>query len=868
MDNGHENFKEQFEKSLVRKTVVGLIVLSVTVAFISILPLYQQLKSQQKNNLVFAVLTKCSTVDEFLSKAKETAMQITSRSRIRAMLEKYNLGEIDLKTLVEDIEPKMIDAMKSSEFAEGITRYDRQDHQVLQVGLPIPVKYQIVPDAAMKMPVVHGPLTVAGRRFMVVAAPIINRRGERVGTDFVMFTIDRLQELVADYKGLGASGEMILGYAAKGGAELFFPLREASGRIQPDPEYVGIVKRAFSHALNQGGGKTIGIEESSRDLAAYQPVDNADWAVVVRMDKLELFRSVNRQVGIIVVLICLLIFIGVRGIISLLLRPLADKAIVHSNKLQQEIQAKTMALHNLDLSEKKLFAEREQLDVTLRSISDGVITTDTAGQIALVNAAAEKMLGVGHDEVIGKNIAEIFPLVDGNNRQPIQMPIAEIVAGRQIVSREDDYVYVAADGGERNVQVSCAPILDRQNTAVGVVFSARDVTERLRLEGQLRQENKMKAIGRLAGGVAHDFNNMLTVILGYSQLLLERLQLTENLREPVEAIYASAVRASVLTRQLLAFSRKQKIEMKPVRLSGLISNMANMLQRMIGEDVEIHLIDQTQEGVIMADAGQVEQIVMNLAVNAKDAMPYGGRLSIEISDCFLDDQYAASHEGVAPGPYVCLAVSDSGAGMSKDIQDKIFDPFFTTKDVGSGTGLGLAMVYGIVQQHKAHIHVDSEPALGTTFRIYFPRLSGITEPAQVAIPEAAPLRQGTETLLVVDDESYVRKLIVDTLQPLGYSIIEAGSGGEALAIIDGNRDKHIDLLLTDVIMPGMGGRELAQKVAAVAPQIKIVFMSGYTDDIISPHVGVGSGADFINKPLVPNEFARRIQDILGADEQG
>ncbi|MBI5141469.1 MAG: response regulator [Nitrospirae bacterium] len=388
---------------------------------------------------------------------------------------------------------------------------------------------------------------------------------------------------------------------------------------------------------------------------------------------------------------------------------------------------------------------------------------------------------------------------------------------------------------------------------------ARDITDQKKLEDQLRQAQKMESIGRLAGGVAHDFNNVLSGIMGYGELALMRLADDHPARRDIQMVIEAGEKAAVLTQQLLAFSRKQVLEMKVIDINAVVDRMSKMLSRMIGEDISLEVAIGSAESRIRADAGQVEQVVMNLAVNARDAMPSGGRLRIETADAEIDEFYADRQEGIKPGRYVVLTISDSGEGMTKDVREKIFEPFFTTKEIGKGTGLGLATVYGIIKQHHGHIHVYSEPGHGTTFKIYFP--AELEASINASSPrEAAVLRMGTETVLVVDDSQPIRRLIVETLAPLGYNVIDASSGAEALRVATGLKDR-IDLLITDMIMPGMNGKQLSEQIGSSHPETRTIFMSGYADASIIPENAVETG-NFIQKPVMPSTLLAKISHVL------
>jgi two-component system cell cycle sensor histidine kinase/response regulator CckA len=383
------------------------------------------------------------------------------------------------------------------------------------------------------------------------------------------------------------------------------------------------------------------------------------------------------------------------------------------------------------------------------------------------------------------------------------------------------------------------------------------------LQEQLRQSQRMEAIGRLAGGIAHDFNNLLTIIKGYSQLCLMDIRKDNPLKGSIEEIEKASERAADLTRQLLAFSRRQVMELKVIDLGTILQNLEKMLRRMIGEDIELIMELHDDLGKVKVDPGQIEQMILNLAVNAKDAMPEGGTLIIEIAMAELDEEYARKHVAVKPGQYVKLSVSDTGFGMAPEVRERVFEPFFTTKEKGKGTGLGLSTVYGIVKQSGGNVWVYSEPGHGTTFKIYLPRVDEpLDEMRQRAMGTELP--GGNETILVVEDEDEVRKLAVRILKKQGYEVLEASHGGEA-SIICEQQVGTIRLMLTDVVLPVMSGRKLVETLVPLHPEMKVLYMSGYTDNAIAHHGILEKGLSYIQKPFTVEALVRKVREVLDKD---
>jgi signal transduction histidine kinase/CheY-like chemotaxis protein len=438
------------------------------------------------------------------------------------------------------------------------------------------------------------------------------------------------------------------------------------------------------------------------------------------------------------------------------------------------------------------------------------------------------------------------------------------------VVRNIETKHVRKDGSVVETLVTSSPIFDARRQVVGTARVVRDLTERRRTEAQLRQveaqlqqSRKMEAIGVVAGGVAHDFNNILSVILSCASMVLDE-PLPEQVRSDVIEIARAGERAADLTRQLLAFSRRQVLEPRVLDLGLAVLAMDKMLRRLLGAEIELSLVTGSASCRTRADPSQIDQIIMNLAVNAKDAMPGGGKLIIEVAPVEFDAEYAASHGEVTPGFYVMLAVTDTGTGMDDATRARIFEPFFTTKEVGKGTGLGLSTVFGIVQQSRGHIWVYSELGRGTTFKVYFPCVEEPVEALSISPPPPTTLR-GSETILLVDDDESVRATIRAVLQRNGYHVLDAAGPGEALLISD-QQTSTIDLLLTDVAMPRMSGPDLASRLQQQRREIKVLYLSGYTENAVIRQGVLDGGLAFLQKPVVPGTLLRRVREVI--DQSG
>jgi two-component system cell cycle sensor histidine kinase/response regulator CckA len=515
-----------------------------------------------------------------------------------------------------------------------------------------------------------------------------------------------------------------------------------------------------------------------------------------------------------------------------------------------------------DITDRKLAGEeirqsQQKLRIHFEHTPLAVVEWDMEFRVTAWNPSAERIFGYTREEALGRHASFIVPPQFRAQVDQIGQALIKQTGG--VRSTNDN---LTKDGRQISCEWYNTPLVDDSGRVLGVASLVHDVTERVALEERLRQSQKMEAIGRLAGGVAHDFNNLLTVILGYTQIMADGLPAGSRLADSTGQIKSAAERAAGITRQLLAFSRKQVLSPRIVNLNDTMMNLDSLLRRLIGEDIEVLTIPDNDLGSVKADPGQIEQVIMNLALNARDAMPNGGKLTLETANAQLDASYASEHQPITPGRYVMLAVSDTGEGMSPEVQARIFEPFFTTKEVGKGTGLGLSTVYGIVKQSGGYIWVYSEPDRGTTFKIYFPC---VDQAAESLGGDKSPnnAMRGTETVLLVEDDSQLRQLSSSVLTHCGYRVLVASGPDEGLAIAKANH-KDIRLLITDVVMPGMNGRQLAEKILRDSPKIKVLYISGYTNNAIVHYGVLDKGLWFLPKPFTLSALVSKVREVLDA----
>jgi PAS domain S-box-containing protein len=641
---------------------------------------------------------------------------------------------------------------------------------------------------------------------------------------------------------------------------IFGAIASALRLLQPDGSLIcAALSGRWPSELQRGYVLPRGIGMAGRAVADGKPVWTFD---ILRDPGVVLTDDVRRRVEAVGHRAILAVPLTVKGHVigALSIADSVPRAFTSGevSLLQTFADQAALALENARLFEDAR-ATRDFLGSIAENSADGIVTTDVRGDITYVSPGMEEILGYRRDEILGRAAADFY-----------RSGIAEADAimhrlrgeGRM---RNYETALRARDGRWVEVNASLSLLRDAGGAIVGTLGIISDVTDRKKLEQDLLQSQKMEAVGRLAGGIAHDFNNLLTVITGRSELLLERLPPDEPLRRDIELFQKTADRAAGLTRQLLAFSRRQVLQPRVLDLSEVVTGLSGILRRLIGEHVDLVIALDPALGHVRADPGQLEQVIVNLVLNARDAMPLGGRLTIETARVDID---AASPEvpGVSPGSYVTLAVTDTGIGMDQETRQRAFEPFFTTKEPGKGTGLGLATVYGIVEQSEGKISVASEPGQGTTFRIYLPRVEHAVEtaPLVAASPESP---RGGGTILLVEDEDPVRDLVLEILEGEGYTVLAARDPGAALLVAERHRGP-IHLLLTDVVMPHMSGRRLAEQLAPLRPEMKVVYISGYADEAIGDHGVVEEGTAFIPKPFTPDGLIAKIRGVLDGPPPG
>jgi len=581
----------------------------------------------------------------------------------------------------------------------------------------------------------------------------------------------------------------------------------------------------------------------------------------------DLMRSIERREWILwcfAILVTLLLTAGIASFVAPMLHEhVEDFDTLHINLAVRGLVGLVL-LFDIYTIYQQLQIYRIRTELVRREELFRLISENAADMIAVVDADGKRLYNSpAYERILGYSAEELLKTSSLEQVHPDDRPIVEEAAraARTGHGRTIQYRMRHKDGSWHVLESGASAVLNAQGQVEKLVIVNRDVSARKQLEEQFRQSQKMEAVGRLSGGVAHDFNNILGVIIGYAEFLQERMSPEDSLRGSVDEILKAGKRAASLTRQLLAFSRQQVLDPKVIDLNSVVLDMEKLMRRLIGEDIELSTPLSPDVGHVKADQGQLEQVIMNLAVNARDAMPQGGKLTISTENMVMDQEFVRRYPyPVQPGPYICLTVTDSGIGMDAETKARAFEPFFTTKEKGKGTGLGLSTVYGVVKQSGGYIDIYSTPGKGTSFKIYLPR---VDDAIKAHGPSAGPAAsfEGKETILLAEDEESLRKLTRTTLESLGYLVLEANDGVEALEVSE-QHDGPIHLLLTDVVMPGMGGHTLSQELTRRRPETRIVYMSGYTGQAVGSQGPIEPGSDFLSKPFTRETLARKIREAL------
>lgn len=673
-------------------------------------------------------------------------------------------------------------------------------------------------------------------------------------------------------------------YSNKEGKKIF---EDVSDVFEPDH----FKDKQSGFFLNKKNGEVLYVHAHSRGFLDFKGLD---WNLVIGHKTDELFASVAglRQRILVISLIVTMLAISISLLISYSVSKNIHKLKEAASKIgrgdldsdididskdeigqlagafrkmAQDLKASTVKRDELA----KEIQEREKMqdlivqakmewEETFDSINDVILIIDKDFNIIQANKAAEKILGLSLSDILGQKYYKIYH----GTEHPIEM----CPACQSLKTGSASAVEFFKPEINKYLKVNAFPRFDKNNKIIGLVHIARDITaqkkveeEQKQLQSQLRHAQKLESIGTLAGGIAHDFNNILNVIIGFGTIIEMNMKEDDPLRPHLKEIFTASERATHLTQSLLAFSRKQIIKIEPININEVVIGVKKMLARIIGEDIELVITQKDKDPIVTADYGQIEQVLMNLATNAKDVMSDGGRLTVKTLIVELDDRHKKSYGYGEPGRYALLSVTDTGAGMDEETREKIFEPFYTTKEIGKGTGLGLSIVYGIVKQHNGYIDVDSEPGKGSTFKIYLPLTEpGVEKTEKIVLP---PPAGGTETILVAEDEAQVRKLVKEVLEGAGYTVIEAEDGKDAVNKFMENKDK-IQMLMLDVIMPHKNGKEVYEEIKKINPAIKSIFTSGYTADIVHKKGIFDKKFNYISKPVAPSDLLRKIREVL------
>ena len=985
----------KIQTAILRFAAGAFIVIGMAIGLVTSWPLYSEMKRHGEANLMREVADKKVAIQAFLDGAKDSAMQVTSRTVIREKLEAYYAGKVTLGELAAFTETKLLDAMRRSSLIAGISRLDRNGNLVVLAGVPIPRNFWVIPRDGLRVADI-GPLFADdGKTFLVVGAPVLDRALKRVATDIILVDLSRLKSIVENPSNLGTSEEVFLATGNPKTPSLIFGGSSVSKSQFLAPLGDSLVNKALEKAFLQESGMLDHVNSESQPyMVAYAPIAGTKWGLAIRVSKHEFYGPMWKQFLLSGAFIIVAVLMGTLGMIFVI-RPLTGKLIFRAADLEKEIRAKTAQLYE-ELAQRKQAEEalresEERYRLFFDTSRDCVFMTRLDGRFIDFNDVALEVFGYvpgERDELLQTNVASFYASTEEreahvklvskqgfSKEYPLDLrkkngtiihalittvarrdPDGTIVGFqgtvRDITERkktdealresEDRYrqitensltgIYINQDEVCVYVNLRMAEILgyakdemigrrlveavrpsDREMVlertkarlsgelspaayelrlvkktgeeiwceilATVVDYRGRpalmgnvaDVTgrkkaeeEREILRTQLLQAQKMEAIGTLTGGIAHDFNNLLTIINGYTEMILSEKGMEDPLYEDLQKILQTGRKGAELVQRLLVLSRKGESNPQRLDLNHTVEDMAAFMTRTFSKTIEIVTVLGKDLGTVNADPNQVEQVLMNLCINSKEAMPDGGRITIETGRTILDEEYCILHPGVRPGPHAVIEVRDTGAGMDEETMVRIFDPFFTTKgwDFKKGTGLGLSVAKGIVEQHGGWITSKSEPGRGTTFRIYLPV---IEDSVQVQKPE--PLAEtipGGEKILLVDDEELVRDLGKRILERAGYTVITAANGKEALEIY-AREQSDIALVVLDLIMPKMGGEKCLEGLLALDPSLKVVIASGFSAHGHTKDALAAGAKGFVSKPYDIRQVLEVVREVLDSE---
>lgn len=834
---------KQLQRKIFNLASIGFLIASLSIALVSIIPLHQQLKNQNENNLIFAVKIRTMLADEFFAKIFETSMLVTSRSKMRQTLVEYNKNEISLSSYQKQTTAKMQDVLDKSKIIVGVYRFDIRGEEVNHVGISVPQEYIQLDAVPQKEAILTGIWQPEDDTFFITAAPILDRKGKFVGHDILVFETLSLQNMVRDYGGLGKTGETILlAPNQKGKLYPVFRLREQDNLSSSEKE--STLELSFLHS-QQSLVPTI----KGHDVLIFNQLTDVNWVVLVQLDKQELDRAVFQKLTPVIILFVLIIPLALLGI-YLLLRPLTQRLEEQMQSLQEEVLARKKA-------EEFLYREKERLSITLRSIGEAVITTDIDGKIVLLNRIAEKLTGWKQEEAEGKPLEDVFNLLNDKTREAQANPATYVLKTGAIIEPTEQIILQSKQKEEYLIENSCAPIFTKDQDIIGSVLVFRDITQERKAEEDLFKMKKLQSVGVLAGGLAHDFNNILAAILGNVDLALTKTDANHQVYPLLSKVKKATIRAKNITLQLLTFSKGGSPIKQTSEIKEIIQDSAEFVLHGSSVICEYQFSDDLW--LVDVDVGQIGQVIQNIAINSRDAMPQGGKIKMSCHNV----QDSQDLPPPLRGNFIKIMISDSGKGIPKENLDKIFDPYFSTKELGSG--LGLAVCYSIVQKHNGSITVQSQKNKGTTFSIYIPASIRSQEEQE---PDPLP-REITEernaTIMIMDDEAAIREMLRDTLHHLGFEVVLVENGYEAIEtyrehLSSGN---EIDITIMDLTIPGsLGGKETAQEILQINPKAKLVVFSGYFNDPVMANAKDYGFVGSLSKPFSISELKAVIKSIL------